>query len=88
MARSAGGTAKRPRISIDVAPEFRKRVRVAAASREVSVRDYVLSAIEAQLSADMPDENQVAPLSAAGDPVLAELWDNPFDARYDDLYSR
>ena len=80
MARLAGSLAKRPRISIDVDPDFRRRVRVAAARREVSVRDYVLSAPEAQMREDVLTENHVAPLTAVTDPVLAELWDNPFDA--------
>jgi len=78
----------RPRISIDVDPDFRRRVRVAAAQRELSVRDYILSALEAQLREDASGKDPVAPLTAAGDPVLAKLWDNPFDAEYDELYPR
>lgn len=88
MARSAGNLTKRPRISIDVDPDFRRQVRVAAARREVSVRDYILSALETQLREDASGEDRVAPLTAAGNPVLAELWDNPFDARFDELYPR
>lgn len=88
MARSTGNLTKRPRISIDVDPDFRRRVRVAAAQREVSVRDYILGALEAQLSEDASEHGNIAPMTAAGDPVLAELWDNPFDARYDELYPR
>lgn len=86
--RAAGNPAKRPRISIDVDPDFRRRVRVAAAQREVSVRDYVLGALEAQLREDASGEDRVAPLNWLADPVLAELWDNPFDARYDELFPR
>ena len=88
MAGAAPRTVKRPRISIDVDPEFRRRVRVAAAHREVSVRDYVLDALEARLQEDAAAKEGYARLSAAGDPVLAKLWDNPFDARYDQLYPR
>ena len=88
MALPAEKVARRPRISIDVDPEFRRLVRVAAARREVSVREYVLEAVAARLQEDAEAEERSAPLTAAGDPVLAELWDNPFDARYDQLYPR
>ena len=76
---------KRPRISIDVQPELRKRVRLAAALRELTVQDYVRSAIEAQLQEDLEDAalHALAVLTAETDPVFAELWDNPADAVYD-----
>ena len=48
-------SAKRPRISVDVSPVVRHRLRLAAALA----------------------------LNARTDPVLAELWDNARDARYD-----
>lgn len=78
----------RLRISIDVEPDLRRRVRVAAAQRELSVREYIVNALEAQLREDTLGEDHVAPLTAAADPVLAELWDNPHDARFDELYPR
>jgi len=84
MARSAGSLTKRPRISIDVDPDFRRRVRVAAAQHEVSVREYVLSALEAQLKEDMQTKKGLRVRTAFTDPLLAELWDNPFDAEYDE----
>jgi hypothetical protein len=31
---------KRPRVSIDVSPELRRRIRLAAAARDVSVTEY------------------------------------------------
>ena len=88
MASPSERTAKRPRISIDIDPALRRRVRIAAAEREMSVREYVLEAVEARLEGDAATEDLVAPLTAAGSPVLAELWDNPFDARYDELFPR
>ncbi len=47
MARPVSSAPKRLRISIDVDPDLRKRVRFAAARRELSVREYVLEALEA-----------------------------------------
>ncbi len=81
-----GSSAKRPRISIDVLPELRRRLRLAAAKRDLTIRQYVLDAIEEQLRQDLGDGGEgLLGLSAQADPVLAELWDNPKDAAYDRL---
>jgi len=78
--------AKRPRISIDIDPQARRRLRIAAAKRDVSVRRYVLEAIEERLREDLEDAGEaVFGLTATTDPVLAELWDNRRDAEYDRL---
>ncbi|MGD0947857.1 MAG: hypothetical protein ABSA52_10530 [Candidatus Binatia bacterium] len=76
---------QRPRISVDVIPEVRRRLRVAAAKRDVTVRQYVLDALEERLREDLGDEAELTALTARADPVLAELWDNPRDAAYDRL---
>lgn len=75
------------RLSIDVTRETRRRIRLAAALREQSIRQYVSEAIESRLRDDLAGEmaTDLLALSASADPVLAELWDNPEDARYDDL---
>lgn len=86
MARPIEATTKRPRISIDVEPEVRRRLRLAAAKRDLTVRRYILEAIEEQLKEDLGDEGEGAlALTAKADPVLAELWDNRKDAEYDRL---
>ena len=86
MARTLGRSAKRLRISIGVGPEFRRRLRVAAARRDVTMRQYILEAIEARRRQDaVEDRAAAAPLTAASDPVLTELWDNELDAAYDRL---
>ena len=86
MARPLRAMTKRPRISIDVEPEVRRRLRLAAAKRDVTVRRYILEAIEEQLKEDLGDEGGgVLALTAKADPVLAELWDNRKDAAYDRL---
>lgn len=82
-------SAKRPRISVDVVPEVRRRLRLAAARRDVSVRQYVVEAIEERLREDLGDEGEgLLALSAKADQLLAELWDNRNDAAYDRLRSR
>jgi uncharacterized protein (DUF1778 family) len=86
MPRAMESPAKRPRISIDVVPEVRRRLRLAAAKRDVTVRQYVLEAIEERLREDVGGRDEaVLELNAKADPVLAQLWDNPKDAQYDRL---
>jgi uncharacterized protein (DUF1778 family) len=78
----------RARLSIDVAREERRRIHIAAAKRDQSIRDYVWEAVEARLKRDLAEELSSADLLALNeraDPVLAELWDNPRDAAYDKL---
>lgn len=84
MARPMESSPKRPRISIDVVPEVRRRLRIAAAKRDLSVRQYVLDAIEERLREDLGGDGMSA-LTAQSDPVLAELWNNRKDAEYDRL---
>jgi uncharacterized protein (DUF1778 family) len=77
---------KRPRISIDVMPQVRRRLRIAAAKRDVTVRQYVMEAIEERLREDLGGEDEeLTALTAKTDPVLAELWDNRRDSAYDRL---
>jgi uncharacterized protein (DUF1778 family) len=89
MPRSMESHTKRPRISVDVVPEMRRRLRLAAARRDVSVQRYVVDAIEDRLREDLGDEGEeLLALNAKADPLLAELWDNRRDAAYDRLRSR
>ncbi len=86
MARPMQPTAKRPRISVDVPPEVRRRLRLAAAKRDLTIRQYVLEAIEEQLREDLGEDSEgILTLTAKADPVLAELWDNRKDSEYDRL---
>jgi len=86
MARAQESAAKRPRISIDVQPEVRRRLRIASAMRDLTIRQYVLEAIEDRLREDLADSMEgMLALTAKADPVLAEVWDNRRDAEYDRL---
>jgi len=86
MARAVESSAKRPRISIDVVPEVRRRLRLAAAKRDLTVRQYVLEAIAVRVREDLGDESEeMLRLTAQADRGLAQLWDNPKDAAYDRL---
>ena len=79
---------RRARLSIDVPREARRRIHIAAAKRDQSIRDYVWEAVEARLTSDLAVEVSAAELVALNeraDPVLADLWNNPKDAAYDAL---
>ena len=85
MPRPMIDAAKRPRISVDVPPMVRRRLRLAAARRDLTVRQYLLEAIEERLREDLDETDGPLALTSKTDPVLAELWDNPRDAQYDRL---
>lgn len=86
MARSMEPSPKRPRISVDVPPEVRRRLRLAAAKRDLTVGQYLMEAIEERLREDLGEDSEgVLALTAKTDPVLAELWANRKDSEYDRL---
>jgi hypothetical protein len=86
IARSMIHSAKRPRISVDVDSDLRRRLRLAAAKRDLTIRQYVLQVLEERLSEDLgANADVLRALTANADPVLARLWGNPKDARCDRL---
>lgn len=88
MARPRESPARRPRICIDVGPEMRRRLHLAAAKCGLTVRQYALEAMEDWLRKDQGDcAKGMLALTAKADPVLAELWDNRRDAEYNRQYS-
>ena len=73
-------------MSISVRPGVAKRVSLAAAKRKITTDDYLLGALEERLREDLTGNGErTTSMTAKTDPVLAELWDNPKDARYDRL---
>ncbi len=79
---------KRTRLTIDLPVEVKRRLRLVAAQRDISVRQYVLETLEEQLARDweeLAELEGLLVLTAQDDPVLAELWDNKKDAAYDQL---
>lgn len=72
--------APRSRLAIDLPDGLRRRVRLAAARRDLTLQEYVRRALDRQL-----EEDDVDALKAVEDPVLAELWGDPENAVYDDL---
>lgn len=74
---------KSARLSIDVAPALRTRVKVAAARQGKSLRDYCLEAIQRRLDEEAPaEDSNWAQLSAR---AFARDWSSEEDSVYDDL---
>jgi len=78
---------RRARLSIDVSTTTRRRVRLAAAKRDQSIRDYVIGALQERLREDLGEDqaSEADALTERADPVLGELWRNKSDSVYDDL---
>lgn len=72
------------RISFEVEPAVHRAVRVAAASKGLTVRQFMLEALEEYMKreADRRDTEEVFALSL---PALERDWDNELDAEYDEL---
>ncbi len=86
MPRAVKRAAKRAsRVTINVQAEVRRQIGLAAARRNVSIRKYLLGAIEERVREDLSGSENFLSMTAQADPVLAELWNNPRDARYDKL---
>lgn len=51
---------RRTRLSIDVSTESRRRIRMAAARRDQSIRDYVWEAVAARLDREAPTTTAAA----------------------------
>jgi len=81
-------TVKRSRLTIDLPVEMKRRLRLVAAQRDISMRQYLLEVIEQQVTEDwveLAEQEGLLALTAQTDPVLADLWDNEKDAAYDRL---
>ena len=79
---------KRTRLTVDLPAEIKHRLRLVAARRDISVRQYVVEVLEERLVRDwveLAEGENLLVLSARADPVLADLWDNEKDAAYDRL---
>ncbi len=86
MSRIVQRRTARQRVSLGADPELLRRIRLAAAKREVSIRQYIVDALQERLREDLGgDGESLLALTAKGDPVLAALWDNDRDAAYDRL---
>ncbi|MBC8447677.1 MAG: hypothetical protein H8D78_08005 [Chloroflexi bacterium] len=79
---------ERTRLTLDIPPEMKRRLRLLSTQRDLSIRQYVLRVLEDQMRQDLAalaEEEEFLALNGRSDPALAALWDNEKDAAYDRL---
>ena len=76
---------ERCRLSIDVGPEDRRRIKMSATIHNETIREYVLKAVMERLQQDSKHTESLLSMNGDADPVLADLWNNEKDSAYDKL---
>ena len=78
---------RRARLWIDVEPELRRKIKVAAAERESSIRDYVVAILQRALAEEERGEGQSesAAWTRLATRSFARDWDSDEDRVYDEL---
>lgn len=74
----------RERLSIDVTPEERRRVKAVAALSGKSIRDFVLESIREKISR-VVEERDIDAMMTYPSSVLEELWNSDEDSIYDEI---
>ena len=77
---------RRARLSIDVEPELRRKIKLAAAERESSIRDYVVAILQRALAEEERGEgrNESAAWTRLATRSFARDWDSDEDRVYDE----
>lgn len=71
-------TTQRVRLSLDLDPELRKRLKLVATARDETITAYVERLLRQAL-----DEDDTAAWSLMSAPAFARDWDSREDAEYD-----
>jgi hypothetical protein len=77
----------RVRLSVDLEPELRRKIKVAAARKDLSMRDYVVTTLQRAIAQEERDstlsvEGSWSRISARS---FARDWNSPEDEEYDRL---
>lgn len=72
----------RVRLTADVEPELRRRVKIAAVREDRSVSEWVANAIRRELERE---EQERDPFSRLSVPAFSRDWDSDEDRVYDEL---
>ncbi len=83
----AGGQSHRARLTIEVEPELRRKVKVAAAERDLSVREYVVAILQRALAEEEGEDEsaQTRAWSQISARSFARDWESQEDEVYDHL---
>jgi len=57
--------AKRPRLMIDISPELRRRIKIAAAKKDLSIREYVEDILDQAVPSEDSDTKKRQPHSVS-----------------------
>jgi hypothetical protein len=68
-------TMKRSRITIDISPELRRRIKVAASQRDVSISEYLSQILEK----NVPDEASI--IQRPSKPLTREILEHVYQVR-------
>jgi uncharacterized protein (DUF1778 family) len=74
----------RERLSIDVTPEERRRVKAVAALAGKTLKDFVLESIREKIAREMENRDLEAMMTFPSS-ALEELWNNDMDSIYDEV---
>lgn len=83
-----GTDSNRTRLTIDLPPKIKQHLRLVAAQRDISMREYIIETLEEKLARDLvelAEQEGLLALSARADTVLTELWDIEKDSAYDQI---
>ena len=73
----------RERLSIDVAPEMRRRVKAVAALSGKTIKDFVIESIREKIARETENHTLEAMMNHPSS-ALEELWSNDQDSIYDE----
>lgn len=74
---------RRVRLSLEVEQDLHRRVKIAAARRDMTIKDYVAGLLEE--AADADKEGRTAAVARMSAPAFARDWESKEDSAYDDL---
>lgn len=77
---------RKARLSIDVEPDLRRRIWIAAAVHDLSVRDYVAGVSERAIAAEAGDQAQDEP--AAWSQLSAQAFIRDWASEEDQVYDQ
>lgn len=81
---STNSSIRTVRLSIDVEPELRKQIKVAATQCDQSIREFVLESVVRQLAVLRSRGANDRAWSQLSAPSFARDWESDEDAVYDD----
>jgi uncharacterized protein (DUF1778 family) len=74
---------RRERLSIDLLPEERRRIKAFAALHDKTIKEFVLESILERLRQESESKELVSlTTSLEQDPILKKLWNNEKDSAY------